>query len=130
MYLKEAVQLFFIRKGRKRITLLLLYLPQMVLKINGMFEARRGKKRMKKVSQSAESNSGRGENFIMTVDSRTDQYLFVHFCCFPSNVEVLHAEKDHFCTVFCRNYSLQLQVMTHVFLLLAQCQMGPNASLS
>lgn len=39
------------------------YLLQMVLKINGIFEARRGKKRMKKVSQSTESNSGRGKNF-------------------------------------------------------------------
>lgn len=34
---------------------------QMVLRINGIFEARRGKKHMKKVSQSAESSSGRGE---------------------------------------------------------------------
>lgn len=33
---------------------------QMVLKINGIFEARRGKKRMKRVSQSTESSSGRG----------------------------------------------------------------------
>lgn len=35
---------------------------QMVLKINGIFEARRGKKRMKRVSQSTESSSGRGKN--------------------------------------------------------------------
>lgn len=34
---------------------------QMVLKINSIFEARRGKKRVKKVSQSTESSSGRGE---------------------------------------------------------------------
>lgn len=33
---------------------------QMVLKINGIFEARRGKKRMKRVSQSTEASSGRG----------------------------------------------------------------------
>lgn len=33
---------------------------QMVLKINGIFEARRGKKKMKRVSPSTESNSGRG----------------------------------------------------------------------
>lgn len=33
---------------------------QMVQKINGVFEARRGKKRMKRVSQSTESSSGRG----------------------------------------------------------------------
>lgn len=37
-----------------------IYSLQMVLKINGIFEARRGKKRMKRVSQSTESNSGRG----------------------------------------------------------------------
>uniref|UniRef100_A0A671YTX8 DENN domain containing 2A n=1 Tax=Sparus aurata TaxID=8175 RepID=A0A671YTX8_SPAAU len=36
-------------------------IPKMVLKINGIFEARRGKKRMKRVSQSTESSSGRGE---------------------------------------------------------------------
>uniref|UniRef100_A0A8C7CTB4 DENN domain containing 2A n=1 Tax=Oncorhynchus kisutch TaxID=8019 RepID=A0A8C7CTB4_ONCKI len=36
-------------------------IPRMVLKINSIFEARRGKKRMKRVSQSTESNSGRGE---------------------------------------------------------------------
>lgn len=30
------------------------------MKINGIFEARRGKRRMKRVSQSAESSSGRG----------------------------------------------------------------------
>lgn len=33
---------------------------QVVLKINVIFEARRGKKRMKKVSQSPEYGSGRG----------------------------------------------------------------------
>uniref|UniRef100_A0A3P8VQ29 DENN domain containing 2A n=1 Tax=Cynoglossus semilaevis TaxID=244447 RepID=A0A3P8VQ29_CYNSE len=37
-------------------------IPKMVLKINGIFEARRGKKRMKRVSQSTESSSGRGKN--------------------------------------------------------------------
>lgn len=42
-----------------------LYLLQMVLKINGIFEARRGKKRMKRVSQSTESSSGRGEGSNM-----------------------------------------------------------------
>uniref|UniRef100_A0A3Q3GHK7 DENN domain containing 2A n=1 Tax=Kryptolebias marmoratus TaxID=37003 RepID=A0A3Q3GHK7_KRYMA len=37
-------------------------IPKMVLKINGIFEARRGKKHMKKVSQSAESSSGRAHS--------------------------------------------------------------------
>lgn len=36
---------------------------QVVLKINAIFEARRGKKRMKKVSQSTEYSSGRGVAF-------------------------------------------------------------------
>uniref|UniRef100_A0A8D3CZU2 UDENN domain-containing protein n=1 Tax=Scophthalmus maximus TaxID=52904 RepID=A0A8D3CZU2_SCOMX len=41
-------------------------IPKMVVKINGIFEARRGKKRMKRVSQSTESSSGRGEASDMT----------------------------------------------------------------
>uniref|UniRef100_A0A669E0N3 DENN domain containing 2A n=1 Tax=Oreochromis niloticus TaxID=8128 RepID=A0A669E0N3_ORENI len=41
-------------------------IPKMVVKINGIFEARRGKKCMKKVSQSAESSSGRGESSSVT----------------------------------------------------------------
>lgn len=51
----------FISLRSYRWTFLSLYPPQMVLKINGIFEARRGKKRMKRVSQSTESSSGRGE---------------------------------------------------------------------
>ncbi|XP_053497352.1 DENN domain-containing protein 2A isoform X1 [Ictalurus furcatus] len=35
-------------------------IPKMVLKINGIFEARRGKKKMKRLSPSTESSSGRG----------------------------------------------------------------------
>lgn len=50
----------FIGLRSYRWTFLSLYPLQMVLKINGIFEARRGKKRMKKVSQSTESSSGRG----------------------------------------------------------------------
>lgn len=42
----------------------------MVLKINGIFEARRGKKRMKRVSQSTESSSGRGEVSPVNHESR------------------------------------------------------------
>uniref|UniRef100_A0A8C4I3A5 UDENN domain-containing protein n=1 Tax=Dicentrarchus labrax TaxID=13489 RepID=A0A8C4I3A5_DICLA len=37
-------------------------IPKMVLKINAIFEARRGKKRMKRVSQSTESSSGRAHS--------------------------------------------------------------------
>lgn len=42
---------------------------QVVLKINAIFEARRGKKRMKKVSQSTEYSSGRGVAFNMKANS-------------------------------------------------------------
>uniref|UniRef100_A0A671YTW6 DENN domain containing 2A n=1 Tax=Sparus aurata TaxID=8175 RepID=A0A671YTW6_SPAAU len=48
-------------------------IPKMVLKINGIFEARRGKKRMKRVSQSTESSSGRGE--ASKCDSRPKKRL-------------------------------------------------------
>ncbi|XP_007546802.1 DENN domain-containing protein 2A isoform X1 [Poecilia formosa] len=44
-------------------------IPKMVLKINAIFEARRGKKHTKKVSQSAESSSGRDENSESESDS-------------------------------------------------------------
>lgn len=77
----------------------------MVLKINGMFEARRGKKRMKRVSQSTESNSGRGENYIMTADHRTDYYLFVPFV-FHSEKAFDSDNKSNFYTNFCTNLSL------------------------
>ncbi|XP_041853839.1 DENN domain-containing protein 2A isoform X2 [Melanotaenia boesemani] len=51
-------------------------IPKMVLKINGIFEARRGKKRMKKVSQSTESSSGRDEN--SESESDTEEKLKAH----------------------------------------------------
>ncbi|XP_028971044.2 DENN domain-containing protein 2A isoform X3 [Esox lucius] len=51
-------------------------IPKMVLKINGIFEARRGKKRMKRVSQSTESSSGRDEN--SESESDTEEKLKAH----------------------------------------------------
>uniref|UniRef100_A0A1A8J5K1 DENN/MADD domain containing 2A n=2 Tax=Nothobranchius kuhntae TaxID=321403 RepID=A0A1A8J5K1_NOTKU len=51
-------------------------IPKMVLKINGIFEARRGKKHTKKVSQSAESSSGRDEN--SESESDTEEKLKAH----------------------------------------------------
>ncbi|CAI5665350.1 unnamed protein product [Oreochromis niloticus] len=51
-------------------------IPKMVVKINGIFEARRGKKCMKKVSQSAESSSGRDEN--SESESDTEEKLKAH----------------------------------------------------
>ncbi|XP_015255725.1 PREDICTED: DENN domain-containing protein 2A isoform X2 [Cyprinodon variegatus] len=51
-------------------------IPKMVLKINAIFEARRGKKHTKKVSQSAESSSGRDEN--SESESDTEEKLKAH----------------------------------------------------
>ncbi|CAL9695126.1 unnamed protein product [Knipowitschia caucasica] len=51
-------------------------IPKMVLKINAIFEARRGKKRMKRVSQSTESSSGREEN--SESESDTEEKLKAH----------------------------------------------------
>ncbi|XP_036373845.1 DENN domain-containing protein 2A [Megalops cyprinoides] len=48
-------------------------IPRLVLKINGIFEARRGKKRVKRVSQSAESSSGRDENSESESDTEEKQ---------------------------------------------------------
>ncbi|XP_039989081.1 LOW QUALITY PROTEIN: DENN domain-containing protein 2A [Xiphias gladius] len=53
-------------------------IPKMVLKINGIFEARRGKKRMKRVSQSAESSSGRVTDENSESESDTEEKLKAH----------------------------------------------------
>nr|XP_046208058.1 DENN domain-containing protein 2A-like [Oncorhynchus gorbuscha] len=53
-------------------------IPRMVLKINSIFEARRGKKRMKRVSQSTESNSGRVTDENSESESDTEEKLKVH----------------------------------------------------
>ncbi|XP_062419013.1 LOW QUALITY PROTEIN: DENN domain-containing protein 2A [Pungitius pungitius] len=52
--------------------------PKMVLKINGIFEARRGKKRMKRVSQSTESSSGRVTDENSESESDTEEKLKAH----------------------------------------------------
>uniref|UniRef100_A0A8C9YU15 DENN domain containing 2A n=1 Tax=Sander lucioperca TaxID=283035 RepID=A0A8C9YU15_SANLU len=52
--------------------------PKMVLKINGIFEARRGKKRMKRVSQSTESSSGRVTDENSESESDTEEKLQAH----------------------------------------------------
>uniref|UniRef100_A0A3Q2P1T2 DENN domain containing 2A n=1 Tax=Fundulus heteroclitus TaxID=8078 RepID=A0A3Q2P1T2_FUNHE len=51
-------------------------IPKMVLKINAIFEARRGKKHTKKVSQCTESSSGRDEN--SESESDTEEKLKAH----------------------------------------------------
>ncbi|XP_061577089.1 DENN domain-containing protein 2A [Cololabis saira] len=53
-------------------------IPKMVLKINGIFEARRGKKRMKRVSQSTETSSGRVTDENSESESDTEEKLKAH----------------------------------------------------
>ncbi|XP_051547737.1 DENN domain-containing protein 2A-like [Myxocyprinus asiaticus] len=53
-------------------------IPKMVQKINGIFEARRGKKKMKRVSQSAESSSGRVTDENSESESDTEEKLKAH----------------------------------------------------
>ncbi|XP_057186145.1 DENN domain-containing protein 2A isoform X1 [Triplophysa rosa] len=53
-------------------------IPKMVQKINGVFEARRGKKRMKRVSQSTESSSGRVTDENSESESDTEEKLKAH----------------------------------------------------
>ncbi|XP_055078211.1 DENN domain-containing protein 2A isoform X1 [Periophthalmus magnuspinnatus] len=53
-------------------------IPKMVLKINAIFEARRGKKRMKRVSQSTESSSGRVTDENSESESDTEEKLKAH----------------------------------------------------
>ncbi|XP_015208598.1 DENN domain-containing protein 2A isoform X2 [Lepisosteus oculatus] len=53
-------------------------IPKLVLKINGIFEARRGKKRMKRVSQSTETSSGRVTDENSESESDTEEKLKAH----------------------------------------------------
>ncbi|XP_063052744.1 DENN domain-containing protein 2A isoform X2 [Engraulis encrasicolus] len=53
-------------------------IPKMVLRINGIFEARRGKKRMKRVSQSTEASSGRVTDENSESESDTEEKLKAH----------------------------------------------------
>ncbi|XP_052453688.1 DENN domain-containing protein 2A [Carassius gibelio] len=53
-------------------------IPKMVQKINGIFEARRGKKKMKRVSQSTESSSGRVTDENSESESDTEEKIKAH----------------------------------------------------
>ncbi|XP_018602927.2 DENN domain-containing protein 2A-like isoform X3 [Scleropages formosus] len=53
-------------------------IPKVVTKINSMFEARRGKRRMKRVSQSTESSSGRVTDENSESESDTEEKLKAH----------------------------------------------------
>lgn len=50
-------------------------IPKLVLKINAIYEARRGKKRVKRLSQSTESNSGKVTDENSESDSDTEEKL-------------------------------------------------------
>lgn len=52
--------------------------PKLVLRINAIYEARRGKKRVKRLSQSAESNSGKVTDENSESDSDTEEKLKAH----------------------------------------------------
>lgn len=53
-------------------------IPKLVLKINAIYEARRGKKRVKRLSQSTESSSGRVTDENSESDSDTEEKLKAH----------------------------------------------------
>lgn len=53
-------------------------IPKLVLRINAIYEARRGKKRVKRLSQSTESNSGKATDENSESDSDTEEKLKAH----------------------------------------------------
>ncbi|XP_060052683.1 DENN domain-containing protein 2A [Erinaceus europaeus] len=53
-------------------------IPKLVLRINAIYEARRGKKRVKRLSQSAESSSGKVTDENSESDSDTEEKLKAH----------------------------------------------------
>nr|XP_036850433.1 DENN domain-containing protein 2A isoform X1 [Manis javanica] len=53
-------------------------IPKLVLRINAIYEARRGKKRVKRLSQSTESNSGKVTDENSESDSDTEEKLKAH----------------------------------------------------
>nr|XP_056702558.1 DENN domain-containing protein 2A [Euleptes europaea] len=53
-------------------------IPKLVLKINAIYEARRGKKRVKRLSQSTENSSGRVTDENSESDSDTEEKLKAH----------------------------------------------------
>uniref|UniRef100_A0A8C5QA31 DENN domain containing 2A n=1 Tax=Leptobrachium leishanense TaxID=445787 RepID=A0A8C5QA31_9ANUR len=61
------------QNGRKRRKI-----PRLVMKINAIFEVRRGKKRVKRLSQSTENNSGRVTDDNSESDSDTEEKLKAH----------------------------------------------------
>ncbi|XP_032161549.1 DENN domain-containing protein 2A isoform X3 [Mustela erminea] len=62
-----------LQNGRKKKKI-----PKLVLRINAIYEARRGKKRVKRLSQSTESNSGKVTDENSESDSDTEEKLKAH----------------------------------------------------
>ncbi|XP_006990466.3 DENN domain-containing protein 2A isoform X2 [Peromyscus maniculatus bairdii] len=62
-----------LQNGRKKKKI-----PRLVLRINAIYEARRGKKRVKRLSQSTESNSGKVTDENSESDSDTEERLKAH----------------------------------------------------
>ncbi|MEJ1280748.1 hypothetical protein NN561_011694 [Cricetulus griseus] len=62
-----------LQNGRKKKKI-----PRLVLRINAIYEARRGKKRVKRLSQSTESNSGKVTDDNSESDSDTEEKLKAH----------------------------------------------------
>ncbi|XP_077896781.1 DENN domain-containing protein 2A isoform X6 [Ictidomys tridecemlineatus] len=62
-----------LQNGRKKKKI-----PKLVLRINATYEARRGKKRVKRLSQSTESNSGKVTDENSESDSDTEEKLKAH----------------------------------------------------
>ncbi|KAB0375944.1 hypothetical protein FD755_012587 [Muntiacus reevesi] len=62
-----------LQNGRKKRKI-----PKLVLRINAIYEARRGKKRVKRLSQSTESNSGKVTDENSESDSDTEEKLKAH----------------------------------------------------
>ncbi|KAM5255771.1 DENN domain-containing protein 2A [Ctenodactylus gundi] len=62
-----------LQNGRKKKKI-----PKLVLRINAIYEARRGKKRVKRLSQSAESSSGKVTDENSESDSDTEEKLQAH----------------------------------------------------
>lgn len=62
-----------LQNGRKK-----KMIPRLVLRINAIYEARRGKKRVKRLSQSTESNSGKVTDENSESDSDTEEKLKAH----------------------------------------------------
>ncbi|XP_075894191.1 DENN domain-containing protein 2A isoform X2 [Nelusetta ayraudi] len=93
-------------------------IPKMVLKINGIFEARRGKKRMKRVSQSTESSSGRVTDENSESESDTEEKLKAHSQRLVS-VQSMLRQTGRYCTLERDLMDLQERKLFEYFIVVA-----------